>query len=35
MYARNLCYLQLIDRFGGSGGCRQGRPPEPRHGPTL
>ena len=35
MYARTLCYLQLIDRFGGSGGCRQGHPPEPRHRPTL
>ena len=35
MYARTLCYLQLIDRFGGFGGCRQGHPPEPRHRPTL
>ena len=35
MYARTLCYLQLIDRFDGSGGCRQGHPPEPRRRPTL
>ena len=35
MYARTLCYLQLIDRFGGSGGCRQGHPLEPRRRPTL
>ena len=35
MYARTLCYLQLIDRFGGSGGCRQEHPPEPRHRPTF